>query len=159
MRKDVKLPEIADNVESGYLARILVSVGDVIEEDQSVIEVETDKATTDIPSPYGGKVVDIKVNAGDEIRVGQTILVVESSEEEDKTEEKTEDERRKTQDKTEDGRRKMEERMEDGRRKTEEKAVVQEASVSSGHSVPASPSVRRFARELGLNINKVKGKS
>jgi pyruvate/2-oxoglutarate dehydrogenase complex dihydrolipoamide acyltransferase (E2) component len=77
MKQEIKLPEIADNVVSGFLARILVKVGDVIEKDQSIIEIETDKAATDIPTPIGGKVIDIKVNAGDEIRVGQTILVLE----------------------------------------------------------------------------------
>jgi pyruvate dehydrogenase E2 component (dihydrolipoamide acetyltransferase) len=78
MKTEVKLPEIADNVVSGYLSRVLVQVGDVIEKDQSIIEIETDKAATDIPSPIGGEIVDIKVNKGDEIRVGQTILVVET---------------------------------------------------------------------------------
>ena len=78
MKQEIKLPEIADNVVSGFLARILVKVGDMIVKDQSIIEIETDKAATDIPAPVGGKVVDIKVNAGDEVRVGQTIMVVES---------------------------------------------------------------------------------
>jgi len=78
MKQEIKLPEIADNVVSGFLSRILVKVGDVIEKDQSIIEMETDKAATDIPSPIGGKIVDIKVNTGDEVRVGQTIMIVET---------------------------------------------------------------------------------
>ena len=77
MKQEIKLPEIADNVVSGFLSRILVKVGDVIAKDQSIIEIETDKAATDIPSPLGGKIVDIKVNAGDEVRVGQVIMVLE----------------------------------------------------------------------------------
>jgi pyruvate dehydrogenase E2 component (dihydrolipoamide acetyltransferase) len=77
MKQEIRLPEIADNVVSGFLSRILVKVGDVIEKDQSIIEMETDKAATDIPSPIGGKIVDIKVNAGDEVRVGQVIMVLE----------------------------------------------------------------------------------
>src|SRR6056297_3613836 len=80
MRKEIKLPDIADNVETGYLSSILVKVGDVIEADQSIIEVETDKATTDIPTTDGGKVIDIPVHEGDEIKVGQTIIVLETSE-------------------------------------------------------------------------------
>ena len=173
MRKDIKLPEIADNVDTGYLARILVSVGDVIEEDQSIIEVETDKATTDIPSPYGGKIVDIKVNAGDEIRVGQTILVLESGESESEpaakdtnqqeavAQEKAKDERPKTIDagsKTKDERPKMqEEPVVEVMTPASTLAPVQDIPASSGHSVPASPSVRRFARELGIDISRVKG--
>ena len=173
MRKEVVLPEIADNVVTGYLASVLVSVGDVIEEDQSIIEVETDKATTDIPSPYGGKVVDIPVNAGEEIRVGQTILILE-------TEAQNEDPGPKTQDPNQ---------TEDLRLKTEDAGaaqVLQAPTVISERSgdpdssgpakagtspsvpqslsplppgvlVPASPSVRRFARELGVDINRVQG--
>jgi len=155
MNQEIKLPEIADNVVSGFLSRILVKVGDVIEKDQSIIEIETDKAATDIPAPIGGKIVDIKVHAGDEVRVGQTIMVVE-----------TEDGRQKT----EDGRQKTE----DGKTESDRRSVIP-ASVlvsegvpafagmtsapvsTAGFSVPASPSVRRFARELGLDINRVKG--
>ena len=189
MKQEIKLPEIADNVVSGFLARVLVKVGDVIEKDQSIIEIETDKAATDIPSPIGGKIVDIKVNAGDEVRVGQTIMVVESDVIPEKAVVSDE---------------------------VPEKAVVSDGvptfvgmtiaspelprSVviptkvgtpspatnaaqirltpdpspalapltgegsgtpvsfsANAHLVPASPSVRRLARELGLDINRVKG--
>ncbi len=176
MRKDIKLPEIADNVETGYLARVLVAVGDMIEEDQSIIEVETDKATTDIPSPFGGKIVDIKVNAGDEIRVGQVIMIVESEEAEEKTEEKIQDSGSKTEEKIQDTSPKIQEdvAVEAAAAVSTPATVVTapvetvpepapvvaapvETAPSTGHSVPASPSVRRFARELGLDINKVKG--
>jgi pyruvate dehydrogenase E2 component (dihydrolipoamide acetyltransferase) len=172
MKKEIKLPDIADNVDSGYLSRVLVSVGDVIEEDQSIIEVETDKATTDIPSPYGGKIVDIKVNEGDEIKVGQIILVVESGEEKSQDAgDKTQDAGEKTEEKTENQGPRTQEKNKDERPKTEGKTAVKDQEKdsetkttsardipeSTGHLVPASPSVRRFARELGVDITKVKG--
>jgi pyruvate dehydrogenase E2 component (dihydrolipoamide acetyltransferase) len=69
MKQEIKLPEIADNVVSGFLSRILVKVGDVIEKDQSIIEIETDKAATDIPSPIGGKIIDIKVHTGLDLNI------------------------------------------------------------------------------------------
>ncbi|MEA1878662.1 MAG: 2-oxo acid dehydrogenase subunit E2 [Bacteroidota bacterium] len=140
MKKDIILPEIADNVVTGYLASVLVSVGDVIEEDQSIIEVETDKATTDIPSSFGGKIIDIKVNAGDEIRVGQVIMVLE-------VEESEEAEEKKSPVVIPD----LPVPKESGIRDPVE--VAPKASIL----VPASPSVRRFARELGVDINRVKG--
>lgn len=140
MKKEIKLPEIADNVVTGYLASVLVSVGDVIEEDQSIIEVETDKATTDIPSPFGGKIIDIKVNAGDEIRVGQVIMVLEVEEAEAAKEQQSPavipD---------------LPVPKESGIRDPVEVAPIASAFV------PAAPSVRRFARELGVDINRVKG--
>lgn len=170
MRKDIKLPEIADNVETGYLAQILVSIGDIIEVDQSIIEVETDKATTDIPSPYGGKIVDIKVNAGDEIRVGQTILVLESVETE--SEAVVEEPRQQEEIVVVKEPVKEEKTVQVETAKTLSSAPTTtpttttstpapapaiETPASTGHSVPASPSVRRFARELGIDISKVRG--
>ena len=174
MKKEVKLPEIADNVVSGYLSRVLVKVGDVITADQSVIEIETDKAATDIPSPYGGRVVDIRANAGDEIRVGQTILVVESEEG------RSEEVRGEGVKNSENGK--------SGKNALGEPDVLNDQGVvitakagspspamnltssapplprpegarerGPGGEVPASPSVRRFARELGVDIAKVKG--
>jgi len=155
MKKEVKLPEIADNVNSGYLARILVKVGDVIEEDQSVIEVETDKATTDIPSPFGGKIVDIKVSAGDEIRVGQTILVVES---EAAAAEPVKEEKELPKDEKPVPPPVAPEPVIPKDEKPAPQPVTPAVSTTgTGHSVPASPSVRRFARELGIDINRVKG--
>ncbi len=51
MKKEIKIPEIAENVETGLIAGILVSKGDKVKADQSLVEIETDKATTDLPSP------------------------------------------------------------------------------------------------------------
>lgn len=151
MKKDIILPEIADNVVTGYLASVLVSVGDVIEEDQSIIEVETDKATTDIPSPFGGKITDIKVNAGDEIRVGQVIMVLE-------VEEAEVAEEQLAPIVIPDVIRDPIEVAPDVAPLTHPQPLPQEGGeLISSILVPASPSVRRFARELGIDINRVKG--
>jgi len=174
MKQEIKLPDIADNVVSGFLSRILVKVGDVIEKDQSIIEIETDKAATDIPSPFGGKVVDIKVHAGDEVRVGQTIMIVE-------TEEDVKNEKKEKIEKNEPDRRSVIPEIHltpspspalaslTGEGSTtppsQQRSVIPaKAGTASPPTsligtplVPASPSVRRFARELGLDINRVKG--
>jgi pyruvate dehydrogenase E2 component (dihydrolipoamide acetyltransferase) len=173
MKQEIKLPEIADNVVSGFLARILVKVGDVIEKDQSIIEIETDKAATDIPTPIGGKILDIKVHTGDEVRVGQTIMVVES-ESIDLTPgpsaaiDLTPGPSPALASLTGEG---------SGTPLQPRSVVIpayagpppQTANVSAGTPsltanadrssvlAPASPSVRRFARELGLDISRVKG--
>ena len=164
MKQEIKLPEIADNVVSGFLSRILVKVGDVIAKDQSIIEIETDKAATDIPSPLGGKIVDIKVNAGDEVRVGQTIMIVEVATDSVviPTEVGTPSQTAKAS---------AESGMVSEKLPVQSGAVRHEVPASAGMTtplaaslplptsafVPASPSVRRFARELGLDISRVKG--
>jgi pyruvate dehydrogenase E2 component (dihydrolipoamide acetyltransferase) len=80
MKLEIRIPDIAENVTSGLIAAVLVSEGDTIEKDQSVVEVETDKAATEIPSPYEGTVEKIKVSEGDEVEVGQVIIVIEGKE-------------------------------------------------------------------------------
>src|SRR6056297_365025 len=101
MKKEIKIPDIAENVETGLIAGILVSKGDKVEEDQSVVEIETDKATTDIPSPYAGVVDEIKVKEGDEVKVNQVIMIIEveengeGEEEKDEGKEKEEEEKEK----------------------------------------------------------------
>jgi pyruvate dehydrogenase E2 component (dihydrolipoamide acetyltransferase) len=71
---DVKLPELAEGVEEAEVVSVLISEGDEIEKDQNILELETDKAVAELPSPEGGKVTKIHVKAGDTVKVGDTIL-------------------------------------------------------------------------------------
>jgi pyruvate/2-oxoglutarate dehydrogenase complex dihydrolipoamide acyltransferase (E2) component len=73
---EFKIPELGENVTSGDVTRVLVKVGDTIEQDQPVIELETDKATIEVPSSVAGVVKEIKVKAGDKVKVGSTVLTV-----------------------------------------------------------------------------------
>ncbi len=77
MKKEIVLPDIAENVDSGLIAGILVAEGDEVTEEQPLVEVETDKATTEIPSDFDGVVREIRVKEGDEVKVNQVILVLE----------------------------------------------------------------------------------
>jgi pyruvate dehydrogenase E2 component (dihydrolipoamide acetyltransferase) len=77
MPNDMKLPELGENIESGDVLRVLVKVGDRIAKDQPVLELETDKATIEVPSSAEGIVKDVKVKAGEKVKVGQTIFVLE----------------------------------------------------------------------------------
>lgn len=72
-----ELPEIGEGVQEGELIAWKVKVGDVVKIDQTLVEVMTDKATVEIPSPVAGTVKEIKAAEGDRIKVGQAILVIE----------------------------------------------------------------------------------
>jgi pyruvate dehydrogenase E2 component (dihydrolipoamide acetyltransferase) len=74
---DFTLPELGENITSGDVLRVLVKPGDVLEKDQPVVELETDKATIEVPSSVAGQVKEVKVKAGDKVKVGQAILSVE----------------------------------------------------------------------------------
>jgi pyruvate dehydrogenase E2 component (dihydrolipoamide acetyltransferase) len=77
MATDFTLPELGENVTAGDVLRVLVKPGDTLAKDQPVLELETDKATIEVPSSVVGKVKDIKVKAGDKVKVGQAILSVD----------------------------------------------------------------------------------
>ena len=78
MNIDFKLPELGENIESGDIVNVLVHEGDVIAINDGVLEIETDKAVVELPCPYGGKVAKIHVKKGQTVKVGQTLLTVES---------------------------------------------------------------------------------
>src|SRR5688572_10676706 len=76
---DIKLPELGENIEGGDVLRIMVKAGDAIKKDQAVIELETDKATIEVPSSAAGVVKEIKVKPGEKVKVGQTIFIVDEN--------------------------------------------------------------------------------
>ena len=75
----MKLPELGENIEGGDVLRVMVKVGDQIKKDQAVLELETDKATIEVPSSADGVVKDIKVKAGEKVKVGATIFIVDDA--------------------------------------------------------------------------------
>lgn len=79
MATEVTLPELGDGIDSGDVLEILVSVGDVIQKGQDIVEMETDKATVPVPASAGGKIVKINVKKGDSVAVGGVILEVEAA--------------------------------------------------------------------------------
>jgi pyruvate dehydrogenase E2 component (dihydrolipoamide acetyltransferase) len=78
MATEVKLPELGDGIESGDVLEIFVAVGDDISEGQDIVEMETDKATVPVPASVGGKVTKILVSEGDTVPIGGAILEVEA---------------------------------------------------------------------------------
>src|SRR4026208_1099685 len=77
--QEFKVPELGENVEQGDVTRVLVKVGDTIAREQPVVELETDKATIEVPSSVAGVVKDIKVKTGDKVKVGAVILTVDDA--------------------------------------------------------------------------------
>lgn len=75
---DITLPELGENVEEAEVLNILVRKGDAVTKDQPVLELETDKATFELPCPQAGTVSDIHVKKGDTVRVGQKILTLDA---------------------------------------------------------------------------------
>src|SRR6185436_5565735 len=72
------LPNLGDGIAQGDVLKVLVKVGDTLAVDQSVLELETDKATIEVPSDVAGKVTAINVKAGDKVKPGQAVLTLEN---------------------------------------------------------------------------------
>src|SRR4029453_16692888 len=76
---DMKLPELGENIEGGDVLRVMVKPGDAIQKDQPVLELETDKATIEVPSSSAGVIKEVKVKPGEKVKVGQTIFIVDEN--------------------------------------------------------------------------------
>jgi len=158
MIKEVRLPEVGENIESGEVVKVLVSIGDEIKLEQPVVEVETDKAVFEVPSTEGGIVTEILVKEGDEIKINGVIIKVETESDSTASEIKEKTSTSKTPEvKTQ----KADiEKEEAGTDETVEIIAVAAAKPDEKVSEkipPASPSVRRLARELGVDLQLVKG--
>jgi pyruvate dehydrogenase E2 component (dihydrolipoamide acetyltransferase) len=77
MALEITVPEVSEGIEAGTVVTISVAVGDQVEADQTLLELETDKAVVAIPSPQAGKISEIKVNEGDQVEVGAVIMVMD----------------------------------------------------------------------------------
>ena len=76
MATDFTLPDLGEDIEEAEVIGVLVGVGDSVDADQSVIEVETEKANLEVPAPHAGVIEAIRVRVGDVIRVGQPLLAI-----------------------------------------------------------------------------------
>src|SRR3982751_1012363 len=76
MATEFKLPELGENISAGDVMRVLVKPGDSVTNDQPVLELETDKATIEVPSSVSGTIGEVKVKPGEKVKVGQTIFTL-----------------------------------------------------------------------------------
>jgi pyruvate dehydrogenase E2 component (dihydrolipoamide acetyltransferase) len=160
MIEEIPLPEISEGVETGDVTKVLVSVGDAVEVDQPLVELETEKAVFEVPSTVAGKVAEVMVSEGDTVKVGQTLVkvdtgaaVAESTADEPPADEPVE--------KADTAATPVVEPVAEPQPKTEPAAPAPAStSAKTERDAPppaAAPSVRRLARELGIDIYRVKG--
>jgi len=160
---DFKLPALGENIESADILKVLVKKGDVIEVDQILLEIETDKATIEVPSEIAGTVTEVLAKDGDNIKIGDVIFRIDSSGEAEKKEVIAEDNNQQPETEKESSKELTENQL------TEKSEIVNEVvrqevktesepqKIFAGKIAPAAPSVRRFAREIGIDIHMVTG--
>jgi pyruvate dehydrogenase E2 component (dihydrolipoamide acetyltransferase) len=139
---EFKLPELGENITTGTVTKVLVNVGDKVEKDQPVIELETEKAVVEVPSDVSGTVQEIKVKDGDTVNVGQVLLVLAGEDvkaEPPKPPKPTAAPPAREMDPP----------------ATEPPPTAHRPPATG--AVSAAPSVRRLARELGVDLQQVTG--
>lgn len=153
--KNVNLPDIGD-FDSVDVIEILVKIGDLIKENDSIITLETDKATMEIPAPFSGQVTNIAIKVGDKISYGDLILTVESDSELAESESEPSVKSKEPEPEPE-----PEVSLEDSTptknksNKLDQKK--EEISLDTEPRSHASPSIRKLARELGVSLSKISG--
>ena len=78
MATEFKLPDLGENIASGDVVTVFVSEGDVVKPGQALLEVETDKAVIEVPCPPGGRIAQVLVKKGDTVKVGQTLVLLDA---------------------------------------------------------------------------------
>jgi pyruvate dehydrogenase E2 component (dihydrolipoamide acetyltransferase) len=127
MAAEFKLPDLGEGIHEGEIIDVLVSVGDQVEDGQSIFVIETDKAAVEVPSPVTGAVKEIKVSPGDIVNVGEVLMTFSVEGEVEEAEEA----------------------------KAPAREMEREVKVAEEAPVPASPSTRRLARELKVDLHEV----
>ena len=147
MIKDIHLPDLGEGIEGAEVSEVAVAPGDTVTAEDTILVLESDKASMEIPAEVNGTVTEIAVAAGDEVKTGQILIKIEISDSTDAI---------------------MEEPVlseeTDQIATSPEKEKPPEVTLypviedtSSTEKVFASPGVRRLARELGINLQIIKG--
>ena len=153
---EIEVPDIGDFKEVEVI-EVMVAVGDTIKAEQSLITVESDKASMEIPASQGGVVKEVKVKVGDKVAKGSVVVVVEGGAQAAAPAAKSEAAAPAAKSEA-----KAEAKPEAAASsapaaRPAPAAALEDANLKPGQLPHASPSVRKFARELGVNLSKVKG--
>jgi pyruvate dehydrogenase E2 component (dihydrolipoamide acetyltransferase) len=136
MSRAFKLPDLGEGIHEGEILAVLVNIGQDVKEEDNILEVETDKAAVEIPSPYTGKVEEIFVKPGDIVNVGDVMMTFSGGEKADEIARK--------------------EQIETPAPPAEAAIETTAPAVQTATGpVPASPATRRLAREMGVELHMV----
>jgi pyruvate dehydrogenase E2 component (dihydrolipoamide acetyltransferase) len=154
MAKEIVVPDIGD-FDSVEVIEVLVEAGDTIAAEDSLISVESDKATMEIPAPEAGVVVEVKVAIGDQVSQGSLVLLLEPSNEAPAAEAPVEKEAAPTPVASKPTPVAAPQPIvQPQQNRPSPTAKIDEVSFARAY---ASPSVRKFARELGVDLGRVAG--
>ena len=143
---DVKLPKLGEGADSGVVVNVFVKEGDPVAKDQAILELENEKAVASVPSTAAGIITKIHVKAGDKIGVGQRLITIADGGQPAAAAPAPSAKRPAPEPESE------------PETPAEETAPETEAENSPPVAAPvAAPSLRKMARELGIDLSKIRG--
>lgn len=156
MPRDFKLPDLGEGIHEGQVINVMVAEGDRVEEDQMVLEVETDKAALELPVPFAGVITSLNVTVGETVTVGHVLLTVGEAGDVGSTVGKSTAGSAPAR-----GRARATTASGDRHGRATRTPVGAGAALAEPLGprgpVPAAPAVRRFAREQGIDLRQVRG--
>ena len=150
MPKEFKFPDVGEGITEGEIVKWHVKEGDTVKEHEVIVDVETDKAVVNIPSPYSGKVLKIHHKEGDTIKVGETLVTISGAGEKITT-------KTKQIKKPQKGVGVVGELPEAEEEPELTLAPINVIARATKTTVIATPAIRRLARDLGVDLTKLKG--
>ncbi len=160
MAQEFRLPDLGEGITEGQIVRIMCQKGDTIAEDQTIMEVETDKAAVEIPSPFAGVASEILVSEGQTVAVGEVLLKIEST---NGSSSAGGSSGGKTSASSNDAPKKETASAKKEPAKTEPKASSPPAAAQTSGMpatrtrASAAPAIRKLAREMGIDIDSLTG--
>jgi 2-oxoglutarate dehydrogenase complex dihydrolipoamide succinyltransferase (E2) component len=130
MAREFKLPDLGEGIAEAEIVKWLVNQSDEIKEDQPLVELMTDKATVQIPSPFSGKISQILAKEGQTVKVGETLVVFDGPSTGPATEQVA---------------------------SPASPAKTPPSSPTRAVSIIAAPATRKLAREMGVELERIKG--
>jgi len=156
MPTEFKFPDVGEGITEGEIVKWLVKEGESVKADQNIVQVETDKAVVDLPSPVGGKVLKINFKEGENVKVGEVLIVIGGAGE--KVSEKKVAKKEPKKKKGSVGVvGELEEAPEEGTEVEEKPHAEPMKGIAATEKVLASPAVRKLARDLKIDLSSVKG--
>ena len=146
MIKDITLPDLGEGIDGAEVSEVSVSPGDAVRPEDTILVLESDKASMEIPAEVTGTIKEILVFVGDELKTGQLLMKIEISIAE------TEAEDPAPAMETETTAPPIREQA-----KPPAPPVIVPVNIGAADDVFASPGVRRLSRELGINLQIIKG--
>ena len=145
--KDIILPDLGEGIDGAEVSEISVSVGDTVKAGDTIVVLESDKASMEIPSDFDGVVKEISIASGDEVNIGQLLIKIESDD-------STKEEPKAKSDPVEKKEDVVEQKTESSQKTSKPASIPMD---TSSDKIFASPGVRRLARELEINLLQISG--